>query len=175
MPRKKKQLKHKQQPVIIIAAIGKDRGIGYQGNLLFKIKEDMKEFKKLTLNHTVIMGRKTWESLPKNLRPLPDRDNIVITRNQNYHPQGAKVVHRFYQALEEASPNKKIFVIGGGEIYRQALSYADALKLTIVDQQKKADVYFPEFNTYFQKESSSATYTDEATGLSYCFVDYIKT
>lgn len=169
-----KKASHKKTPVIIVAAIQKDRGLGYNNELLYSITEDMKHFTSLTKGHTVIMGRKTWESIPEKFRPLPDRDNIVVTRDEKYKAPGAKVVHRFYEALEHASADRKIFVIGGGEIYNQALSYTDTLELTIIDGNKKADAFFPEYKTYFTKEGSSQEYIDDKSGATYRFETYIK-
>lgn len=174
MGRTKKQLLHKKQPVIIIAAITKNNGLGNNGTLLFHLKKDMEMFKQQTTGHTVIMGRKTWESLPKHIRPLPDRDNIVVTRNTEYRAKGATVAHRFYEALSIASPDKKIFVIGGGEIYRQALSYADTLQLTIIDTTIEADAFFPEYHQYFIEESRSKPMVDKKIGVRYSFVHFIK-
>ena len=174
MAQKKTIAKHKQTPVILIAAIQQDRGIGYQGQLLYQLPEDMEHFKTLTSGHTVVMGRKTWESLPPSVRPLPHRDNIVITRDTSYTAAGAVVVHRFYQALEHASHDKKIFVIGGGEIYHQALSYADTLELTIIHGTQKADTFFPEFENYFEKESSSHEQISTKNKTIFQFVSYIK-
>lgn len=165
---------HKKTPVILVAAIQKDRGVGYGNQLLYSIPEDMKHFTTLTKGHTVIMGRRTWESIPEKYRPLPDRYNIVVTRDTKYKAPGAKVVHRFYEALEEAPVDKKVYVIGGGEIYRQALSYADTLELTIVDGNRKADAFFPEFEAYFSREGSSKEYTDEKSGATYKFETWIK-
>lgn len=167
-------LQHKKTPVILVAAIQKDRGLGYNNGLLYSIPEDMKHFTALTKGHTVIMGRKTWESIPEKYRPLPHRNNIVVTRNKNYVAPGATVVHRFYQALEQAPSDKRVYVIGGGEIYRQALSYADTLELTIIDGNKKADAFFPAFDKYFSKEGSSEKHIDPKSNAPYRFETYIK-
>ncbi len=174
MARKKHVVKHKQTPVILIAAIQKDRGIGNQGKLLYQFREDMEHFKNITSGHTVIMGRKTWESLPATFRPLPNRENIVISRDSNYKAEGAIVVNRFYQALEKANPDKKMYVIGGGEIYRQALSYADTLELTIIEGNQNADTFFPEYENYFQEESSSQKYISSGDSIPFRFVTFIK-
>jgi dihydrofolate reductase len=142
--------------------------------LLFHLKKDMEMFREQTTGHTVIMGRKTWESLPEHVRPLPDRDNIIVTRNPEYQAKGATIAHRFHEALDVASPDKKIFVIGGGEIYRQALSYANTLQLTIIDSTQEADAFFPEYHQYFSEESRSKSMVDEKTGVHYSFVHFIK-
>lgn len=174
MPQKKQQVKHKQTPVILIAAIQSDRGIGYRGGLLHRIKEDMEHFVSTTRGHTVIMGRKTWESIPEKFRPFKDRVNIVVTRDTSYKAPGATVVHRFYEALEQAPHDKKIFIIGGGELYKHALSYADTLDLTIVHGSKEADVFFPSFDEGFKEESKSKRYHDTVSDLDYEFVQYVR-
>ena len=170
----KKKAIHKKTPVILIAAIQSDRGLGFNNDLLYSISEDMRHFTSLTKGHTVIMGRKTWESIPEKYRPLPERNNIVVTRNTNYQASGVKVVNRFYKALEEAGVDRKIYIIGGGEIYKQALSYADTLELTIIHGSKKADAFFPEYEQNFSKEGHSENYVDPETNTSYRFETWIK-
>ena len=174
MARTKKKAKHKTNPVILIAGIQKDRGIGYQGKLLFNLKEDMQHFVEATTGHTVVMGRKTWESIPKKFRPFSNRTNIVITRNKEYVAKGAIVVNKLYQALEQAPNGKNIYIIGGGEIYKQALSYASELDLTVFHSNKKADTFFPEFEQYVIQEETSGKILDEKTGIKYEFIRYLK-
>ncbi len=148
-------------PVNIIAAIGKNRELGKNNKLLWHIPEDMKYFRRLTLGNIVIMGRKTFESL-KN--PLVKRINIVVTRKKNYkvpkeHSHYVLVAHSLKEALSKARKYKKeVFVIGGGEIYKQALKYADRLYLTLIDKTSSADTYFPKFSqdfTIISKNKSS--------------------
>lgn len=144
--------------ISIIVAISKDRGIGKDNKLLWQIPEDMKRFKEITSGHAVIMGRKTFESIG---RPLPDRKNIIITHNTRYKIQDTKNIV-VTQSLEEAiAVGKKIeqeelFVIGGGQVYEQAIGLADKLYLTIVDAQKQADTFFPDYSDFkkvvFKKE-----------------------
>ena len=134
----------------IIACVGKNLELGYNNKLIFHIKEDMKYFKDITLNHIVVMGRKTFESLPGILK---DRKNIVISRNNNF----SKEVE-VYASIEEFMEKYKdyqeeIFVIGGASIYKQFLNYCDKLYLTEVDKTMDADVYFPKFNkNLYEKE-----------------------
>lgn len=174
MPRTKKKLKHKVTPIILIAAIQKDRGIGYQGDLLYRSKKDMEHFVSQTKGNTVVMGRKTWESIPEKFIPFSDRTNIVITRDTSYKAKGAKVVHKFYEAIEEAPEGIPVYIIGGGEIYKQALSYAHELDLTVFNGNKKADTFFPEFENYFVEEEASETFVDEKSGISFQFKKYLK-
>ena len=138
--------------ISIIVAIGKgDRALGNNNELLWHIPEDLKRFKELTLGHPIIMGRKTWESLPEKFRPLPERTNIVITRNESLVADGATVAASLEEALTAgrgAQGGEEIFIIGGGEIYRSALPIVDRLYLTIVDNEKEADVFFPDYSDF---------------------------
>lgn len=138
--------------ISIIAAIGENRELGKNGKLLWHISEDLKRFKKLTDGHIVIMGRKTYDSIPLKWRPLSNRANIVITRNENYKAEGVIIVHSVEDALKEAQNEKiqkkypgEIFIIGGGQIYEQGIKYADKLYLTVVKGKYEADVFFPEY------------------------------
>ena len=129
--------------VSMIAAVGKNLELGKNNNLIWHFKDDMKFFKDTTMGHTVVMGRKTFESLPK---ALPGRKNIVISSNAEYQAQGATVVTSVEEALQIAD-NEEIFVIGGGKIYAEFLPYADKLYLTEIDAEcADADTYFPQFN-----------------------------
>lgn len=159
---------YKTKKIILIAALQNNRGIGYQGDLLYHIKDDMKHFVEMTKNHMVIMGRKNWDSIPEKFRPFKDRENIIVTRQTDFKAAGAIVVHNIEDALERSSSNT-IYVIGGAEIYTLALPYADMLDLTIIDAEKEADTFFPEFKTDFKKESSSEEVIDPETGLRYQF------
>nr|MDD5838297.1 dihydrofolate reductase [Eubacteriales bacterium] len=129
--------------VSMIAAVGKNLELGKNNDLIWHFREDMKFFKDTTMGHTVVMGRKTFESLPK---ALPGRKNIVISSNAEYQAQGATVVTSVEEALQIAD-NEEIFVIGGGKIYAEFLPYADKLYLTEIDAEcEDADTYFPQFN-----------------------------
>lgn len=138
----------------MIAAIQKsDRGLGKGNDLLWRIPEDLKRFKELTTGHPIIMGRKTYESIG---RPLPHRTNIIITRNVDYAAPGCVVVTSLDDALVKAreaeaknnNAEKKIFIIGGGEIYNQAIPHTDILHLTLVDGNKEADAFFPDYSDF---------------------------
>jgi len=139
--------------VTLIAAIGKNRELGKGSDLIWRLSEDLKRFKALTIGHPIVMGRKTFESIGN---PLPKRINIVVTRDAAYTAPGAVVAHSIEQAVElaESFSTGAVYVIGGGEIYRQALPHADRLELTLVDaEEKDADVFFPEFENEFKKVS----------------------
>ena len=153
---------HKKPTISIIAAIGENRELGKDNKLLWHIPEDLKRFKKLTQNHAVIMGRKTYESIGK---PLPDRLNIIITRDKSYKPKSTvtpvnqlTVVHSLEQAIELAKKSRiydlgsiikdEIFVIGGGQIFELAFPYAEKLYLTIVEGTYDADTFFPDYSVF---------------------------
>lgn len=161
---------------IIAALQKKDRGLGYQGDLLYRLPDDMKRLRELTTNQVIIMGRKTWESIPEKFRPLPNRENIVITRQTDYQASGAIVIGSLDEALVHATsffPNKEIFIFGGAELYNQALAMTEKLYLTVIDGNKPADVFFPEYENKF-KIMHTEEKTDALTGLSYSFVELIK-
>lgn len=128
--------------ITLIAAAGKNNELGKDNDLLWHLPDDFKRFKKLTTNHHIIMGRKTFESFPK---PLPNRRHIVITRDTAYsipHPN-CEVVHSLEAALEVCKEEAHVYIIGGGEIYKLSLEHADAIELTRVHGSFDADTYFP--------------------------------
>ena len=127
--------------ITIIAAAGKNNELGKDNDLVWHLPEDFKRFKKLTTGHHIIMGRKTFESFPK---PLPNRVHVVITRNKDYNPEGAIIVHSMSEALEIAKDDKQPFIIGGGEIYKLGLEVSDKIELTRVHENFEADTFFPE-------------------------------
>ena len=126
--------------IILIAAVGANGVIGRDNDLPWRIREDLQHFKQLTLGHTLVMGRKTYDSIG---RPLPGRRTVVVTRQPDWSADGVEVVHDVEDALKQTGD---LYVAGGGEIYRQALPYADRLELTEVDQSPAGDVTFPSFN-----------------------------
>lgn len=136
--------------IIAIAALGrKTRAICSGQNLLWTIPEDLKRVKEMTMGHPLIMGRKTYESIGK---PLLGRTNIIITNNRNFQAEGCKIVHSLDEALHIANDSKgadKVFIFGGGEIYRLALPQTTRLELTIVDSDEDGDAHFPEYEDDF--------------------------
>lgn len=129
--------------ISLIAAISENSCIGKHGELPWHIPEDLQHFKELTLNHTVLMGRKTWESLPERFRPLPNRTNIVITRQTDYAvPTGVLVYTSLSEALRHHE-QEEIFIIGGAEMYAQSLPLANTLYITHVHQTVDGDALFP--------------------------------
>ena len=130
--------------ISIIVAVSDDWGIGKDNELLWRISEDLKRFKRLTTGKTIIMGKKTWESLPK--RPLPDRKNIVLTDMPHECIDCSITAYSIDDALSKCSPDEEIFVIGGGSIYSQFMPLADRLYITHVHLNAPADIYFPEID-----------------------------
>jgi dihydrofolate reductase len=131
--------------ISIIVAVSEDWGIGKDNELLWHISEDLKRFKRLTTGNAVIMGKKTWESLPR--KPLPGRKNIVLTDNPNECIDCSVTAYSIEDALSKCEMEEEIFVIGGGSVYRQFMPVADRLYITHVHRKAPADVYFPEIAT----------------------------
>lgn len=160
--------------ISLIAAISKQtRAIGKDNGLIWDLPTDMARFRALTKGHPVIMGRKTWESLPEAHRPLPGRTNIVITRDSTFAAEGAATATSIEDALafaQQAPGSDEIYVIGGGQIYTLALPYADRLDLTEVDDAVSGDAYFPEFTGFTESERE---YMEE-NGMRYDFVTYTR-
>lgn len=158
----------------LIAAVAQNRAIGKAQKLLWHLPEDMRYFRETTRGKTVIMGRKTWESLPEAFRPLPGRRNIVVTRNPDYVATGATLARSLPEALSAASDNNndnEIFVIGGAELYRQALPLAQRLYLTEVAENYAGDAFFPEIPVQEWREVSRSPQRS-ASGLEFAFVVY---
>lgn len=152
----------------LIVAYSKNRTIGRDNALPWKLKQDLAHFKRSTLGHPIIMGRKTWESLG---RPLPGRLNIVITRSLGYPAEGAEVVNSLAAALAVAAPAAQAFVIGGEEIYRLSLAEADEVIATEIDANVEGDAFFPELDpAQWQEVSREAAAPEE--GWHYDFVTY---
>lgn len=165
----------KVKNLAIIVAVGRDGAIGRGNDLVWRISADMKRFKSLTMGHPVIMGRKTWESLPK---ALPGRLNIVITRNADYKADGAVVVSSLEEALSMVKSDETPFVIGGAQIYAETLPCANRLYLTLIDADcSDADVWFPPSPATgvmddWRLEAESEIFHDDKLGVDYRFLDY---
>ena len=152
----------------LIAAVARNGAIGKNNALLCHLPEDLKHFKRTTLGCPVIMGRKTWDSIG---RPLPGRRNIVITRNPQWHADGAERAESLTAAIERVRDEPKLFVIGGAEIYAQALPLADELVLTEIDADFDGDTFFPPWNRTMFTADASETQTSEQ-GHRYRWVTY---
>lgn len=156
--------------ISIIVALAQNNAIGKNNDLLWHIGDDLRRFKQLTTGHTVIMGRRTFDSLPK--RPLPNRRNIVITHDTAYACPSAEVFHSLNAALDAVRGEEETFVIGGAEIYRQFLPFAKRLYLTWVYADFDADVYFPTIDmSTFRQISITPRMTDEKSGLEYAYAE----
>ena len=156
--------------VVLIAAIGKNRELGYQNKLLWQIPGDLPRFKQMTMGSPIIMGRKTFDSIG---RPLPGRQNIVITRNKGWSHIGVDCASSSDKALDLAAGAERIFVIGGSEIYDLFLDCAYRLELTEVDDTPvQVDVWFPDFDEYGYIESSRVHHPDSLPVFAY--VSYIR-
>ncbi len=134
--------------VVIIAAVAENMGIGLDNDLPWSLPDDMKFFKSKTQGQSVIMGRKNFESIPHKFRPLPKRQNIIVTRRENYDAEGCTVVNSIEEGIEKATRDGDIYIIGGGQIYADALkkNLVDEMLLTEVQAEIEADVFFPEFD-----------------------------
>ena len=147
-----------------------NRVIGVNNTLPWHLSEDLKHFKSLTTGHTIVMGRKTYESIG---RPLPNRRNIVISRNMKASYEGAEVVHSIEDAFSISRNDSEVFVIGGSNIYEQALSLVDHLYITEIKKSFSGDAYFPEINKQIWVESSREDHITN-DGLEFSFVKYQK-
>ena len=155
--------------VSLIAALTRNRGLGFKGDLLYRIPEDLKRFKTLTMGCPIIMGRKTYESIG---RPLPGRLNIVVTRNSDVSFDGCTVAHDLESSLSQARFMKprEIFVIGGAQLYGEAMPFATKLYLTLIDAEKEADAFFPEYEHEFTKIVAKEEH-ETPEGLKYTWID----
>jgi dihydrofolate reductase len=169
--------------ISLIAAIGRNNELGKENTLLWKLPADMEYFKRITSLHAVLMGRKTFESLGRSPtgepigRPLPNRRNIVITRDVNYKKEGIEIAHSLSEALDlVGNNNEEIFIIGGGELYKQTMPIADKLYITHVEaEDEDADTFFPEIIPVVWNEISHEEHRrDEKNSFNYTFSVYEK-
>lgn len=162
------------QTITMIAAIGENNALGKDNELLWHLPDDFKRFKQLTTGHTIIMGRKTFESFPK---PLPNRTHIIITRDGNYTVQHSDciVVHSFEAALQLTKKDESPFIIGGGEIYEQGEKFADKLEITRVHENFEADTFFPKIDERIWKLDRSEFHPkDERHNYSFTYLTYLR-
>jgi dihydrofolate reductase len=160
-----------RKAITIIAAMARNRAIGLAGAMPWRLPGELRHFKETTMGKPIVMGRKTWESIG---RALPGRQNIVVTRNRDYRAEGCLVVQSLPLAIERAEGDE-IMVIGGGELYRQALPTADRMVLTLVDGTPAADTWFPEWNESEWTEISRRSQAiDENNELAYEVVELMR-
>ena len=156
----------------IIAAASTNNVIGFDNKLIWNIPKDLKRFKELTQGHSVIMGRKTFESLPS---PLPNRRNIVVTRNKDYSPEGIEVLSSIEDALDVCREDLQPFIIGGGEIYSQTINLVDKIELTRVYKDYQGDAFFPDIPLdNFELANELVNYLDDDNSTKYSFLTYIR-
>jgi dihydrofolate reductase len=158
--------------ITIIAAIANKNALGKDNDLIWDLPADLKRFKKTTSGHHIIMGRNTFESIGK---PLPNRTTVIITRNKYYKAQGCIVVHSLEEALKIAMTDNSPFIIGGAQIYEQALSIADRLDITEVHHSFEADAFFPNIDLTNWKEDTRINFkADKKNKYNYSFVSYSR-
>lgn len=158
--------------ITLIAAAAENNALGKDNRMIWHLPDDFKRFKKLTTGHHIIMGRKTLESMNG---PLPNRTNIVITRQADYTYEGCTIVHSLDEALAVCPQDEEVFVIGGGEIYNQSISKANKIELTRVRTEVEADAFFPEINTDEWTLTESVFHdTDEKHKLEFVFETWVR-
>jgi dihydrofolate reductase len=159
--------------ISLIAAIGKNNELGKDNTLLWNMPADMKYFRDTTRGHSVIMGRKTFESIG---RPLPNRRNIIITRDKEYNTEGIEIVYSLDEAIEKVRDEDESFIIGGAEIYKQAIEKADKLYITEIDEVfPEADTFFPIIDKNIWKETRREDFKKDNENIyDYSFVEYIR-
>jgi dihydrofolate reductase len=155
----------------LVAAVARNGVIGRDGGIPWRIPEDMQRFRALTVGHPVVMGRRTWESLPERFRPLPGRRNIVVTRDSGWSREGTERAGSLEEALELAADAERVSVIGGAAVYASALPLADELALTEIDADVEGDTFFPAFDpTAFEEVAREPHVAPD--GTPFAFVTY---
>jgi len=154
-----------------VAAVARGGVIGRRGAIPWRIPEDMARFRERTTGHAVVMGRKTWDSLPERFRPLPGRRNVVVTRDVAWHVDGAERAGSLADALRLLDRAPQVFVIGGAELYAEALPLVDELLLTEIDAEVEGDAFFPSWDRTAFEEASREQHVSE-TGTPFAFVTY---
>ena len=157
----------------IVAAVARGGVIGRDNAIPWRIPEDARRFRTLTMGHPVVMGRRTWDSLPDRYRPLPGRRNVVLSRNPDWHAEGAERAGSLDDALRQLDGAPRVFVIGGATVYAAALPIADELLLTEIDTDVEGDTVFPPFDAAEFEETSRERHVSE-TGVSFSFVTRVR-
>jgi dihydrofolate reductase len=158
--------------ITLIAAVAQNNALGKDNQLLWHLPDDFKRFKNITSGHYIIMGRKTFDSFPK---PLPNRTHVIITRQKEYKPEGCIVVNSLEEAIQSCPKQEDIFIIGGGEIYKQSIAIADKIDITRVHNSFEADTFFPEieiekWQLIFEEYHSK----DERHDFDFTFQTYVR-
>lgn len=157
----------------LIYAQGRNRVIGYQGKMPWHLPEDLAHFKRTTMGHPVIMGRKTWDSLPTKFRPLAGRRNIVVTRQTQWQAQGAETVHSLQQALDAFDAHTQVWLIGGAQLYAQAMPLAQKIVVTEIDIDVAGDAFAPELLEHMW-QVENGKWQQSSNGLAYRFNIYSR-
>jgi dihydrofolate reductase len=157
--------------ISLVAAVARDGVIGRDNAIPWHLPEDARRFRALTMGHPVVMGRRTWESLPERFRPLPGRRNVVVTRNDAWHADGAERAASLDDALRLLDGAPQVFVIGGAGLYAEALAVADELLVTEIDAEVQGDVFFPTWDPEAFHEESREPHVSEE-GVAFAFVTY---
>jgi dihydrofolate reductase len=157
----------------LVAAVAHGGVIGREGTIPWRIPEDMARFRELTTGHAVVMGRRTWDSLPDRFRPLPGRRNVVVTRNPAWRAGGADAAESLEAALTLLEQEGRVFVIGGAELYAAALPLADELLLTEIELDVAGDTFFPPYDPR-EFVTAERTPLSSADGTSFAFVRYVR-
>ncbi|HXF98074.1 MAG TPA: dihydrofolate reductase [Gaiellaceae bacterium] len=157
--------------VAVVAAVARNGVIGHGGELPWRLPEDLRRFRELTLGHPVVMGRRTWDSLPERFRPLPGRRNVVVTRDPAWGAEGAERAGSLEEALRLLTGEERVFVAGGGQLYAAALPLADELLLTEIDADVEGDTLFPPLDRAAYREVAREARVAE-DGTAFAFVRY---
>lgn len=164
--------------IIVIVAVAQNNVIGKDGDIPWRISEDFQHFKEQTIGHPCIMGDKTYESLPDNAKPLPGRENIVLTFDKNYHPKGTTIFHDFNEAIEYVNKKgvEKAFITGGATIYKLGLRVADIFELTRIHKDYDGDTLFPEVNfddwELIKREDKESKESNTGEPVKFSFLTY---
>ena len=158
--------------IILIAAAAENNALGKDNQLLWHLPDDFKRFKQVTSGHYIVMGRKTFESFPK---PLPNRTHVIVTRQKDYHPEDWLVAGSLEKALALCPEDQDVFIIGGGEIYKQAMPLADKIDLTRVHVIFEADTFFPEVDpSQWRLVSSTFHPKDDKHAYDFSFEEFVR-
>lgn len=159
----------KKQRISVISALAKNRVIGINNSLPWRLPEDLQHFKSLTMGHHILMGRKTYESIGK---PLPGRTTVIVTRGGYRAPEGVKIAHSLSEAIDACGDDDEIFFVGGAQLYEQALPLADRLYLTEIQADVEGDAWFPDYDKSQWQETGRDPRHDDKSGMDYHFVVY---
>jgi dihydrofolate reductase len=159
--------------ISLVAAVARGGVIGREGTIPWRISEDARRFREMTIGHPVVMGRRTWESLPDRFRPLPGRRNVVVTRNPEWREDGAERAGSLEDALGLLADAERVSVIGGAQLYADALPLADELLLTEIDLAVEGDTFFPEWDRAAFEEVAREQQVSE-DGIPFAFVTFAR-